>query len=437
MSAAIADFDPAAIAGRLERIRERTLGLVAGLDRSVLATQHIPILSPIVWDLGHIAHFEELWLCQELLGRQPLAADFARLFDAVLNPRPTRKDLSLPVARELWDYMSRVRTATLDVLAEIAAEPPGELTDRGFIYEMVAEHEEQHQETILQLLQALDAPTYMPGQKRRLPAGRSLPDSMVLIPAGSFRMGARREVFAYDNERQRHERSLPAFWIDTAPVSCGKYLDFVEDEGYERPDLWSTAGWEWCQESGARAPGNWLVTAAGWQVRHMDRVEPLNLDLPVAHVCFHEAQAFARWAGKRLPTEAEWERVALWDTGSERSRRYPWGDDPPDPSRANVDQLAFQPAPIGAYPAGGTPEGVEQLIGDVWEWTSSDFSPYPEFAAFPYAEYSKIFFGSEYKVLRGGSWATRPAVARGTFRNWDYPIRRQIFAGFRCARDAD
>lgn len=167
----------------------------------------------------------------------------------------------------------------------------------------------------------------------------------------------------------------------------------------------------------------------------MNRREPLREDLPVVHVCYFEADAFARWSGKRLPTEAEWEKAALWDPGANLSRPYPWGSEAPDPRRANLDQLAFQPAPIGAFPGGASAFGVEQLIGDVWEWTSSDFSPYPGFEAFPYPEYSEIFFGSEYKVLRGGSWATRSAVARGTFRNWDYPIRRQIFAGFRCAKD--
>ncbi len=169
----------------------------------------------------------------------------------------------------------------------------------------------------------------------------------------------------------------------------------------------------------------------------MDRVEPIPGDLPVVNVGFYEAEAYARWAGKRLPTEAEWEKAALWDPEAGQARPYPWGDAPPDRTRANLDQLAFAPSPIGAYPEGASAYGVEQLLGDVWEWTSSHFQPYPGFEAFPYEEYSKIFFGTDYRVLRGGSWATRPSVARGTFRNWDYPIRRQIFAGFRCVQDVD
>jgi len=436
-SVLIQELNSASVARRLERVRERTLSLVSGLDWQVLQTQHIPILSPVVWDLGHIANFEELWLCQSLTDLAPLETEFAPMFDAVLNPRPMRKDLPLPVARSLWGYMSRVRTRTLEVLDGISARAPARLLERGFVYEMVAEHEEQHQETILQLLQVLESPTYLPAQRRRLPPGRALLDSKVLIAEGPFRMGNPGVDFAYDNELEAHEVTLPAYWIDRAPVSCREYLEFVEDGGYERQELWSPAGWGWRQESKVTAPGNWSLRDGGWWVRHMDRLEPLRGELPVIHVCFYEADAYARWAGKRLPTEAEWEKAALWDPATNRARLYPWGDSPANSSRANVDQLTFQPAPIGAYADGASAYGVEHLIGDVWEWTSSDFAAYPGFLAFPYEEYSKIFFGSEYKVLRGGSWATCASVARGTFRNWDYPIRRQIFAGFRCVRDAE
>ena len=432
----IHELDRDKIAGRLERVRERTLSLVSGLDWQVLQSQHIPILSPIVWDLGHIANFEELWLCQSLARLEPLEAEFAKMFDAVLNPRPSRKDLPLPVSRTLWDYLSRVRTEALGVLAELSGNEATKLLAGGFVYEMVAEHEEQHQETILQLLQVLESPPYLPAQRRLLPPGRTMPESMVLITEGAFAMGGSGRAFAYDNELTSHEVTLPSYWIDRVPVSCAQYLEFVEDAGYNRQDLWSEVGWGWCQETRVSAPGNWIRRDDGWWVRHMDRIEPLRGELPVIHVGFYEAEAFARWAGKRLPTEAEWEKAALWGPSADRSRLYPWGDSAIDASRANVDQLAFQPAPVGAYPEGASGYGVEQLIGDIWEWTSSDFEAYPGFSAFPYEEYSKIFFGSEHKVLRGGSWATRPSVARGTFRNWDYPIRRQIFAGFRCARDA-
>ena len=191
-------------------------------------------------------------------------------------------------------------------------------------------------------------------------------------------------------------------------MTHGDYLEFVEAGGYRSADHWSAAGWEWCRQRGAEAPRNWTRREDGWWVRFMDRELPLPRELPVSHVCYWEAEAFAAFAGKRLPTEAEWEKAALWDPLAGRARRHPWGDEPPAPRHANLDQLLFEPAPVGAYPDGVSAYGVHQMVGDVWEWTSSDFAAYPGFAAFPYREYSEIFFGDEYKVLRGGSWATRP-----------------------------
>jgi iron(II)-dependent oxidoreductase len=206
--------------------------------------------------------------------------------------------------------------------------------------------------------------------------------------------------------------------------------------GYTRPELWSGAGRRWLEESSAQSPMYWVRDGDEWMTRVMDRVGPVRPDHPVCHVCYHEAEAFARWAGKRLPTEIEWEAAASWDPGSGRTQTYPWGDAPPSRELANLDQLGFGTAPVAAYPLSRSPIGCCGMIGDVWEWTSSDFGPWPGFEPFPYPEYSEVFFGNEYKVLRGGSWATRPGAARNTFRNWDYPIRRQIFSGFRCARDA-
>jgi iron(II)-dependent oxidoreductase len=167
----------------------------------------------------------------------------------------------------------------------------------------------------------------------------------------------------------------------------------------------------------------------------MDLIEQPDPRCPVIHVSYHEAEAFARWAKKRLPTEMEWEVAAAWDPESSRSREYPWADETPLAEVTNLDQLGFDVTPIDTYASNVSPLGCYGMIGDVWEWTNSDFNGYPGFAAFPYAEYSQVFFGTEYKVLRGGSWATRPGAIRNTFRNWDYPIRRQIFSGFRCARD--
>jgi gamma-glutamyl hercynylcysteine S-oxide synthase len=257
----------------------------------------------------------------------------------------------------------------------------------------------------------------------------------VLVAAGPFVMGTSDDPWAYDNERPGHVVDLPAYYIDTTPVTCGGYLAFMEAGGYDDPRWWHPAGWDWRSSSGKRAPAFWFSEGGQWLRRRFGRVEPVPLDQPVQHVCWYEADAYARWAGKRLPTEAAWEKAARWDPGTRRSRRYPWGDAPaPDSARANLGQRRLHPAAAGSHAAGASAYGVRQLLGDVWEWTASDFAGYPGFSSFPYKEYSEVFFGPDYKVLRGGSWATHPLGCRGTFRNWDFPIRRQIFAGFRCAR---
>lgn len=354
----IETLDAAAIRGRLDAVRQRTLGLVAPLDWGTLRRQHVPILSPMVWDLGHIGHFEELWLVQTLGHLPPMADGYDRLFDAVRNPRPTREALPLPGRRELWRYLERVRQRTEEVIGGLGNATPArpsvvpELLADGFVYEMLAEHEEQHQETLLQAMQVLEGPAYSPVTRREPPelgaAGtdhRPRPGAMVTVPAGPFLMGAADGRFAYDNERRCHEVGVDGFSIDAAPVTNGDFLLFVQDGGYERRENWSAAGLAWLGESRARAPANWQQGHGGWRVRYMDRVMKLPEHRPVVHVCYHEADAFARWSGKRLPTEPEWEKAALWDPVAGRSRRYP--------GRRAADRASRQPRPARVRPGGG------------------------------------------------------------------------------------
>jgi len=295
---------------------------------------------------------------------------------------------------------------------------------------MVVQHEHQHNETMLQTLQLAEQGVYSP-ERRRLRGGDG-GCGTVRIDAGPFPLGEPDAGFAYDNERPQHTVHVPPFEIDRAPVTNGAYLAFVDDGGYERRELWTDDGWAWRETNAIERPLYWTEDG---RVRSFERMEPLDPDLPVMHVSWYEADAYARWRGARLPTEQEWEKAASWDEGAGQKRRLPWGDGPPDDSLANLDQLSFGPAPAGAFPDGASPYGVLGMAGDCWEWTASDFGGYPGFRAWPYREYSEVFFGGPYKVLRGGSWATRPSVARTTFRNWDYPQRRQLFAGFRCVVD--
>lgn len=424
------------IVGELDAVRRRSLDLLAPLDDAALLAQHSPLMSPLVWDLAHVGNYEEIWLVRAL-GGQAIGEHLDDTYNAFRHPRRERPSLPLlppPAARA---YIAEVRALALDVLERrgLDDEP---LRRNGFVYGMVVQHEHQHDETMLATLQLMGEPGYRPLRTpppSPLVDPASLPDE-VLVPAGPFVMGTDTEPWAYDNERPAHVVDLAAFYIDTFPTTCGQYLEFVESGGYDDPRWWSPEGWAWRCEAGLQHPQFWRRDGNRWACLRFGWWEEVRSDEPVQHVCWYEAEAYARFRGKRLPTEAEWEKAASWDPASGKKRRYPWGDDDPGPSRANLAQRHFGPAPVGAYPAGASPYGVHQMIGDVWEWTASDFRPWPGFAAFPYREYSEVFFGPDYKVLRGGSWATHPTAIRTTFRNWDFPIRRQIFAGIRLARDA-
>jgi iron(II)-dependent oxidoreductase len=295
---------------------------------------------------------------------------------------------------------------------------------------MVIQHEHQHNETMLQTLALAERGVFTPPERRPRPRGAVRTGGMVRVAGGPFLAGAAADGFAYDNERPRFEVDLAGFEIDALPVRNQEFMEFVESGGYRRREWWSDDGWAWVREHGIARPLRW--TPDGREGR-FERLDPIDPALPVMHVSWYEADAYARYAGKRLPTELEWEKAAAWGPDADSPRPYPWGRDEPTPERANLGQTAFGPVPAGALAAGASAYGVLGLVGDAWEWTASDFRGYPGFRAYPYPEYSEVFFGSNYRVLRGGSWATRRRVARNTFRNWDYPQRRQIFAGFRCA----
>jgi gamma-glutamyl hercynylcysteine S-oxide synthase len=421
----------------LEAARRRTLALTGAVDEADLRAQHSPLMSPLVWDLAHIGNQEELWLVREAGGRPALRADLDSIYDAFQHPRADRPALPLLSPDQARAYLAEVREAAFDVLGSDAGRG-GPLRENAFVFGMIAQHEQQHDETMLATHQlregpaVLDAPASPPAALD--PADRP---REVLIPGGQFLMGTSAEPWALDNERPAHTVDVPAFWLDTFPVTNAAYQHFIDDGGYRDERWWTDDGWEHLRQAGLEAPLFWERDGGGWLRRRFGVVEPVPPQQPVMHVCWYEADAYARWAGRRLPTEAEWEKAARHDPATGRSRRYPWGDADPEPRHANLGQRHLSPAPVGAYPDGASPLGVHQLIGDVWEWTASDFAPYPDFAAFPYKEYSEVFFGPAYKVLRGGAFGVDQVACRGTFRNWDYPIRRQIFTGFRTARDAE
>ncbi|GLY50978.1 ergothioneine biosynthesis protein EgtB [Lentzea sp. NBRC 102530] len=421
------------VAGELLRSRARSIALTDAVDEHDLVRQHSKLMSPLVWDLAHIGNQEELWLVRDVGGREPVRSDIDEYYDAFKFSRSVRPELPLLNPREARQYVGDVRGKVFDVLEKVPLQGR-RLVENGFAFGMIVQHEQQHDETMLATHQlrkgdpVLHAP--MP------PAGSLVPTTEVFIPGGPFEMGTSDEPWALDNERPAHAVHVDSFFIDTTPVTNGEYAQFILAGGYDDRRLWTDEGWQHRLDAKLQAPRFWQREENSFVRTAFGVTEPIVPDEPVVHVCFHEAQAYATWAGKRLPTEAEWEKAARFDTAAGKTRRYPWGDEEPTEEHANLGQRHLRPAPVGAYPAGASPAGVHQLIGDVWEWTSSDFGPYPGFEVFPYEEYSQVFFGPDYKVLRGGSFGTDKSAIRSTFRNWDYPIRRQIFAGFRCARDA-
>ncbi|QEV21565.1 ergothioneine biosynthesis protein EgtB [Streptomyces alboniger] len=430
--------DPEALRERalaaLLAARDRTTLLTTCVEDSELTAQHSPLMSPLVWDLAHIGNQEEQWLLRAVAGRDAMRPEIDPLYDAFEHPRSQRPSLPLLAPAEARGYAAEVRGRALDVLEKTPFRGTP-LTDAGFAFGMIAQHEQQHDETMLITHQLRSGPTSLTAPDPEPSPPFAGPDE-VLVPGGPFTMGTSTEPWALDNERPAHRRLVPPFFIDTTPVTNAAYQRFIDDGGYEEMRWWSPAGWAMVRQNDLRAPLFWRREGGQWLRRHFGSVEPVPADEPVLHVSWYEADAYARWAGRRLPSEEEWEKAARHDPVTDRSTRYPWGDADPTPERANLGQRHLRPAPAGSYPAGESPLGVRQLIGDVWEWTSSDFLPYPGFAAFPYREYSDVFFGGDYKVLRGGAFSVDAVACRGTFRNWDHPVRRQIFSGFRTARDA-
>jgi iron(II)-dependent oxidoreductase len=412
-------IDAATIAHELERSRRRTAGLVDDLDESDLYAQHSPLMSPLVWDLAHIGNYEELWLLRNVDDRPAIDEQLDWLYNAFEHPRWTRPTLPILSPTDARSYLADVRSEVLDLLGKVDLASDERLLHGGFVYGMVVQHEHQHCETLLATRQLMGerapaVPTVdEPGREsdtmwpERRQFGRS--------------QGTSGHPWAYDNERPEHPVDVAPYALDVTAVTVGQYRAFVADGGYLDDRLWHPDGWAFVQQEHLEHPQFWRREGIdSWSLLRFGHRTDLadHDDEPVQHVCWYEADAFARWAGKRLPTETEWELAAQHASMA----------------GANLGQRSDGPRPGDSGSA--TADGVQGMFGDVWEWTSSDFTAYPGFESFPYAEYSDVFFGNEYKVLRGGSWATDPQAMRATFRNWDYPIRRQIFAGFRCAQDA-
>ena len=420
----------------LARVRKETLDLIGMIPEDFLFNPPKPFMGPIIWDLTHIGKFEELWILHNSSGNK--MDEFYRNddYNAIITPRKNRISLDLPSIPDSLKYLNSIRDRVIDYLHKVDLRSTDELLRNGYVFDLAIQHECQHQETILQSLALYHSPPFIspehqPGNGTIFEAG------MVKVPSGKFQLGSSSGGFSYDNEHNSSELFLGEFLIDCYPVTNHDFMQFIEDDGYMNKEFWSKEGWTWKSEEDADAPLYWEKIDGEWNRRSYHKSLPVSHSEPVIHVSYWEAEAYAKYKGKRLPTEFEWEKACRWNPETEETLTYPWGEEEPNQKNANIGIKRWSPAPVGSYKDAVSPVGCHQMIGDVYEWTSSDFLPYDEFKAFPYEEYSKVNFGTEYKVLRGSSWATSSLVARSTFRNWDFPRRRQIFAGFRCAMDAE
>jgi iron(II)-dependent oxidoreductase len=416
---------------------QRSLELIADLSDEQLMGPQLPIVNPLRWEIGHAAWFQEKWILRHTLGREPIRSEGDSLYDSSAIPHDTRWDLPLPSRRDTVSYLEAVRDRIMDRLGN------GEIGEELRYFVLLAIfHQDMHNEAFTYARQTLGYPAPRLGGISNRPAtvgGGPLPGDAE-IPGGTFLLGAgRAEPFVFDNEKWAHPVEVRPFTIARAPVTQVEFATFVEDRGYRHPEMWCKEGWRWRETVGAEHPVYWRrVDGGGWLRRDFDTWVPLEPHRPVLHVNWYEADAYSRWAGRRLPTEAEWEAAASAEPDaagglSRRKRRFPWGDDPPTPGRANLDWHAMQCVDVGALAEGDSAFGCRQMLGNVWEWTSSDLLPYPGFVVDPYKEYSEPWFGT-HKVLRGGCWSTRSRLLRNTWRNFYKPDRRDVWAGFRTCR---
>jgi iron(II)-dependent oxidoreductase len=424
------------LADMMQSARQRTLELLGGLTQEQLIGPRLPTVNPLLWEVGHVAWFHEFFILRREYGAAPMLARGDQLYDSIAIAHDRRWDLPIYSLDEIKDYMARVQDALLARL------PQGLCSERdSFLYQFTAFHEDMHDEAFTWARQTLayPMPDFAPdrGRTERKRITGAL-DGDAAIPGGTFPMGSPPEApFLFDNEKWAHAVAVASFRMARAPVTNAEFAAFVEDGGYAKQALWDEAGWRWRESADAQRPVYWQPDrSGGWRMRRFDRWEPLPPHQPVIHVNWHEANAWCRWAGRRLPTEAEWEFAAAMRPGAGGSlvkARYPWGDAPPTPAHANLDGFALGCADVADHAAGDNAWGCRQMLGNVWEWTADTFGPFPGFAPDDYKEYSEPLFG-ETKVLRGGAWTTRSRMASATYRNYFGPERRDVFAGFRtCA----
>ena len=441
------------IAKLYQSVRARTMEIVAPLEIEDYVIQTAEFMSPPRWHIGHTSWFFETLLQTYKPGYQPYSKEFLFYFNSYYEgfgariERPKRGTKSRPTVRETVTYRQHVDAEMLQFLETV-----DEHRDAQTVLSLVRlglEHEMQHQELLVYDIKHLLA-DHFDAPSQPAPTSAVKVEGVAEIEGGLFWLGyndVQRPTskvqrlanydFAFDNEKPANQVFLQDFAIDRAPVSNGDYLEFILDNGYQDFRWWFSEGWETVTREQWRAPLYWELHDGEWMIREFGGLQSAKSKAqePVSHVSYFEASAFAKWAGKRLPTEAEWEKAATIDPRTNERIAFPWGNEPPDAAKANLfENGLWAPAPIGAFPGGENAHGCHQLIGDVWEWTTSDYVPYPGFKS-EFDEYNDKWFVNQ-KVLRGGSYATPQLHIRPTYRNFFHAHERWMVSGFRCAKDA-
>ncbi|MDH6058289.1 ergothioneine biosynthesis protein EgtB [Umezakia ovalisporum] len=403
-----------AIFNALVECRLKTQNLFQGMDESTFCSQPHGDFSPVGWHLGHIGYTESLWLLEHSAGLPCGFPQYRKLYAA--DGLPKSKRVQLPSLEQTLNHLNTIRQQVLQRLEIV------DIEQEELLWRFLVQHESQHCEIIslvLELIKWKQGNTQGTGANIGSVSLPSNISEMILIPSGEFEQG-NDHISALDNERPAHKVYLDAYYIDRYPVTCGQYRLFMEAGGYDNPQWWSEAGWQWRQTHRVIKPLYWSG-------------HPQRDNHPVYGVSCYEAEAYSRFVGKRLPTEAEWEKAASWDAQAHSHRIYAWGDELPTSQRCNCGGLIGDTTPVDAYPAGQSAYGLYDTLGNVWEWTATYFHGYSGFQSYPYMGYSQVYFDRKHRVLKGGSWATLPWGLRTSFRNWYYPRVNQIFAGFRCA----
>jgi iron(II)-dependent oxidoreductase len=426
----------ARLTGYLADARSRTLELVRGLDAGQLMGPRLDIVNPLLWEIGHVGWFHEYFALRRLDGGSPRLPDADALYNSSTVPHDARWELKLPSLQGTLDYMARVQDAMVRRLDRGMASE-----EETALYLLTIYHEDMHDEAFTYSRQTLGypAPVFAMAQDDAPETGAGSLPGDVAVPGGVVELGSSPDApFVFDNEKWAHAVTVAPFRIARAPVTNAEFVAFVAEGGYRRREFWSDEGWQWRETRRAEHPLYWVKQSGEWALRWFDRAAPLQPHRPIIHVNWHEAAAWCRWAGRRLPTEAEWDTAASTEPAASgglgtRRRRYPWGDETPAPRQANLDGRVIGVVDVAAFPAGDSAWGCRQMIGNVWEWTATTFEAFPGFSPDAYEDYSAPWFGTR-KVLRGGAWATRSRMITNAYRNFFTPDRRDVMAGFRtCA----